>query len=87
MKFRFLPVLLLTFALLYLLGDAEAQCAMCKATNESSLDENYNGVGGGVNQAIVYLMFVPYILLALLGYFFFRKRIGGFIQEMKSIHK
>jgi hypothetical protein len=82
-------IIILVFISLFLVlsMDLEAQCAMCKATNESALDENYNGVGGGINQAIIYLMFVPYILLGLLGYFFFRKRISGFIQEMKSIHK
>jgi hypothetical protein len=86
MKSRFLLLLLITFALLFIIGDAEAQCAMCKATNESALD-NGSTQGKGVNEAIVYLMFVPYLLLGLLGFFFFRKRLSGFFQEMKAIHK
>jgi amino acid transporter len=86
MKNGFLLFLLVTFVLLFLIGDAEAQCAMCKATNESALD-NGSTQGKGVNEAIVYLMFVPYLLLGLLGFFFFRKKLSGFFQEMKAIHK
>lgn len=86
MKSRFLLFLLVTLVLLFITSDAEAQCAMCKATNESALD-NGNTTGKGVNEAIVYLMFVPYFLLGLLGFFFFRKRLSGFFQEMKAIHK
>jgi len=60
--------------LLFLLGLKIAvfsQCAMCRATIESDL-----AAGGtaakGINGGIIYLMFVPYILLALVGYFIFR---------------
>ena len=62
----------------------DAQCAMCKATNETAMDEE----GGllGINEGIIYLMGVPYMLLGILGYLFFRKRIGGFLKEMREIH-
>ncbi|TVR39943.1 MAG: hypothetical protein EA392_05085 [Cryomorphaceae bacterium] len=64
--------------------DAEAQCAMCKAANESALDEDS---GIGINEGIIYLMGIPYILLGVLGYLFFRKQIGGFFREFADIHK
>ena len=40
----------------------------------------------GINEGIIYLMGVPYLLLGTLGYLFFRKRIGGFLKEMREIH-
>ncbi|MGX1928774.1 hypothetical protein [Flagellimonas sp. 2504JD4-2] len=48
----------------------EAQCAMCRAVVESE-------VGGdtaeGINNGIVYLMAIPYILVGGLFYFVYRK--------------
>lgn len=64
--------------------DADAQCAMCKAANESALDEDS---GIGINEGILYLMGIPYILLGVLAYLFFRKQIGGFFREFADIHK
>lgn len=64
--------------------NADAQCAMCKAANESALDEES---GIGINEGIIYLMGIPYILLGVLGYVFFRKQIGGFFREFADIHK
>ena len=44
---------------------AEAQCAMCRAVLES---EGNTSVAEGINNGIVYLMAVPYLLVA--GVFF-----------------
>lgn len=45
---------------------AYSQCAMCKAVVESS------GEGEGINNGILYLMFIPYILIGTVGYFIYR---------------
>ncbi|MGW9685290.1 hypothetical protein [Flagellimonas sp. 2504JD1-5] len=49
---------------------SEAQCAMCRAVVESE-------VGGdtaeGINNGIVYLMAIPYILVGALFYFVYKK--------------
>lgn len=59
------------FAILVLLPNSlDAQCAMCKASVESSQGQQ-NSVAGGINQGIVYLMIIPYFLIA----FIFRKQI------------
>lgn len=50
---------------------AEAQCSMCKAVVESNEHANA-GLGEGLNQGILYLMAMPYILLAGLGYFLYK---------------
>ncbi len=52
-------------------GNIEAQCAMCKASVESSMGQK-NSVADGINQGILYLMAVPYLLLA----FVFRKQLA-----------
>ncbi len=50
--------------------DSEAQCAMCRAVLESGGND---GVAEGINNGIVYLMAIPYILVAGLFYFVYRK--------------
>ena len=49
---------------------SNAQCAMCRAVLES---EENTAIAEGVNNGIVYLMAVPYILVAVLFYFVYRK--------------
>jgi len=46
-----------------------AQCAMCRAVLES---EEGQSTAEGVNDGIVYLMAIPYILIAGLGIFIYR---------------
>ena len=65
----------LLFVLLFAGMDAESQCAMCRATAESATENVDKGIGEGLNSGIVYLMAVPYLLLATVALVFFRKRI------------
>ena len=58
-----------------------AQCAMCKATAESSI-KNGGSIAKGLNFGILYLMAIPYVLLASLAFFFFKKQI---IEKMKAL--
>jgi LPXTG-motif cell wall-anchored protein len=51
-------------------ADADAQCAMCRAVVESDEKQNF---GTGLNNGILYLMGIPYILLMVLGFFIYRK--------------
>ena len=66
--------LLTLFSLLYFLR-SEAQCAVCRAVLES---EETQSTAKGVNDGIMYLMSVPYILVAGMGFIiywkFFRKK-------------
>ena len=50
--------------------DMNAQCAMCRAVLESSGENN---LAEGINDGIVYLMAIPYILVGFLFYFVYRK--------------
>jgi hypothetical protein len=48
----------------------DAQCAMCRAVLES---ESSGNAAKGINNGIVYLMAIPYVLVAGLFYFIYRK--------------
>ncbi len=48
-----------------------AQCAMCRAVLQTSGD---TGQAEAINDGIVYLMVVPYILVAVLGFAIYRSR-------------
>jgi len=52
-------------------GSIEAQCAMCRAVLES---EEGQATAKGINNGIMYLMVIPYILIALVAYFVFKSK-------------
>ena len=56
--------------LLLIPDEMNAQCAMCRAVLESSGE---NTLAEGINDGIVYLMAIPYILVGFLFYFVYRK--------------
>jgi|TARA_B110000967_G_scaffold41339_1_gene41244 hypothetical protein len=62
-------ILLIVF--LFLVGsfDSEAQCSMCRAVLES---EEGQQTAKGINNGIVYLMAIPYVLVGVVGYAVFR---------------
>jgi hypothetical protein len=60
--------------------DLHAQCAMCKQAAESSLKVNPNSMARSLNSGILYLMAVPYLLIA----FIFRKQL---FQLWKRVFK
>ncbi len=65
--------ILLFFAILSLPVFSYAQCAMCRAVLES---EEGNATAAGINNGIVYLMAIPYILIGVLFYVVYRKMKG-----------
>jgi len=46
----------------------DAQCAMCRAVVESGGKE----IARGINSGILYLMAIPYILVAIGGFFIYK---------------
>lgn len=66
----------ITLALVLMLSiDVDAQCSMCKAVLESNMQNGDQSVGGGINSGILYIMFVPYLLLAGVGYFMYKHKM------------
>ncbi len=52
---------------------ANAQCAMCRAALEG---EGNAAKAEAVNDGIVYLMAIPYIMVAAVGYFVYKTQTG-----------
>jgi len=77
---------LLILFVAYQIPAAMSQCAMCKATAETATDDYGNVISGGINTGIVYMMGMPYILLAILGWVFYKDRIKGFLKDFMEIH-
>jgi|GEM_PF-271639 hypothetical protein len=71
--------------LLFLLVSAGAysQCAMCKAAAESDLQNNPNSIAQGLNTGILFLMFIPYLIVGVI----FRKDILIFFKNIGSKEK
>ena len=68
-------MLLVVFLIFALNSSVQAQCAMCRA----ALESGGNGAqAAAVNDGIVYLMIIPYVLVAAIGIFVYnsRKHIG-----------
>lgn len=65
-------LIIASFLLVLFLLPAEvvAQCAMCRAVLESGADQE---AAKGLNDGIIYLMAVPYILIGAVGYVIYRK--------------
>ena len=62
-------IVLILIVLLFSL-DADAQCAMCRAVLESEEGQN---AAKGINDGIVYLMVIPYLLIGGIGYYLYRR--------------
>ena len=63
-RFLFLIFFLLTVFHTY------SQCAMCRAVLESSENE---GMSEGINNGIMYLAFLPYVIVFFMIFFVYRK--------------
>jgi hypothetical protein len=60
--------------------ESNAQCAMCRAALES---EESGVQAEAVNDGIVYLMAIPYILVGAIGYAIYRLKYGKKKEENK----
>ena len=72
MKKFILPLLVLA---LFLAGGAEllAQCPMCRATAETNL-ANGGSEGAGLNNGILYMLCMPYVLIGTVAFLWWRNR-------------
>lgn len=67
---KFLP-LVLTLVAMFAWEQATGQCVMCKAVAEDSAEDG--SLGRGLNSGILYLMAIPYVIMAFFAWFVFRK--------------
>lgn len=59
-------------------SDVEAQCAMCKAAQNSS-----GFSSRGLNSGILYLMAIPYVAFSFLAYFWYKSSKKQKSQDQK----
>jgi hypothetical protein len=64
-----------------------AQCSMCKAVVESNKDKNAAEIAEGLNFGILYIMSIPYILMVVIAWVFFRKQISEKIRDLRLSSK
>ncbi|WP_104734772.1 hypothetical protein [Hanstruepera ponticola] len=62
--------LIILFLLVLASLPVEAQCAMCRAVLES---EEGQETAKGINDGIIYLMAIPYILVGAIGFLIYKK--------------
>jgi hypothetical protein len=83
-------VILIAFAflLVVLTGVGEellAQCPMCRATAETNL-ANGGTEGAGLNQGILYLLGMPYLLIGTIAYLWWKNRKKGMDDQEVAGH-
>ncbi len=76
--------LFLVFTLVLFSVKASAQCAMCRATLENNVSNGDIGIAAGINFGILYLFAAPYIVIALIAFFWYRTSKRNAQHESKS---
>ena len=73
MTFKAISFVLFLFllALLVLPAELVAQCPMCKASVEANMQDGGN-VGAGLNNGILYLLSMPYLLVGIVWLMWYR---------------
>ena len=65
---------LITIVLITLISiEVYSQCPMCKIAAESNL-ENGGTAGKGLNNGILYMLSLPYLLIGVIGFVWYRNR-------------
>jgi len=68
-----IAVLLLLFVALFAFQEVDAQCSMCRYVSETAGDHG-SGITRGLNNGILYILGIPYLLIMGVGFMLFRKR-------------
>jgi uncharacterized membrane protein len=67
---------------LFNLGQATAQCAMCRASVESTMSNGRNYVATGLNTGIFYLFVIPYLLIVVVGYLWYKSSLKARTERL-----
>ncbi|MFM7019413.1 MAG: hypothetical protein ACKOXC_01290 [Aquirufa sp.] len=63
----------LVLMLILIQWDADAQCAMCRTTVESTVSNGRSNIATGLNTGILYLLTAPYLLVGAVAWLWFRQ--------------
>lgn len=70
---RIAGILLFTVIIIFFRVSAFAQCAMCRATMENSISKDSKQFAAGLNAGIIYLFIMPYLIVGIIGYLWYRE--------------
>lgn len=76
MKIKIMPRIAFIGLFLLLFSETFAQCPMCKMAAESNLN-NGGTSGAGLNFGILYILALPYLMVVIMGYIWWRNRKKG----------
>lgn len=62
-----------TLLILLSIAEGYSQCAMCRVTLENNVSNGEAGIGASINFGILYLLVMPYLLIGILAYFWFKR--------------
>ncbi len=77
-------ILVTVMAVLLLAIDVQAQCPMCRMSAESNLS-NGGTAGQGLNTGILYMLALPYLIVATMGYLWWRNRRKNYDDQKEAI--
>ena len=66
-------VILLMIGFVLIGIDANAQCAMCRTSIESTISNGRSNIATGLNTGILYLLTAPYLAVAVIAFLWFRQ--------------
>ncbi len=69
MKTRYLYLIVIIVLSILFPSELDAQCAMCRAVLESGESQE---AAKGINNGIIYLMAIPYLVVGVIGYFVYK---------------
>ena len=79
---KILKIIFILLFTVFLQSEAVA-CAFCNATAGNKDNPESMSLAEGLNNGILYIMIIPYLIL----FFFFRKKIAKFIREISSMRR
>lgn len=76
----------ITIVLLLSVSDVYAQCAMCRAGVQTSISSG-GGIGAGLNAGIIYLGVIPYLVIGLLAFVWYRNARRLSVRQKGYYHR
>ncbi len=73
-KFLFVFSLLMLLTFTVGITDADAQCAMCRATVETNYNNGAGEASTRLNSGILYLLCMPYLLIGTVAFLWYRNK-------------
>lgn len=67
-------VLLLLMVFVLASQELQAQCAMCTAVADEAMKQG-SSQGAGINKAVLYMFLMPYLIVATIGFIWWRKQV------------